>query len=341
MVAATQFDGGRDLGGRARVDRFGTEDDEADRVLDAAMASERPRGARRGMFSLDRSPLARKIILFNLLAILTLVVGVLLLNPSRDSLLVQREQNLVTEALLLADIVETRLATGATLRGSNIGDGMETDLMAGIDVPRGIEVRIFDDRGRQVGMAIGSSRPVEVSGLSDGGGQTTIITSGLNAVWEAVTERFLQGEGAAPASADVAREMIAAVAPGEIAIRGYRGEAGQQFTVTAPIEKPTGAPGRIAVTTRSGEIDALARVEREQLLADLRHRAPGVDRIEPDPGLHDRQSALRPLRGSRTRAGSRRAADGAAEGAHPGPDRASRRDRAIVRRAARDGRRPL
>ena len=60
--------------------------------------------ARRGLFSLDRSPLARKIIVFNLLAILMLVAGVLFLNPSRDSLLLQREAGLVTEARLVADV---------------------------------------------------------------------------------------------------------------------------------------------------------------------------------------------------------------------------------------------
>ena len=46
----------------------------------------------------NRSPLARKIVTFNLLALIILVAGVLFLNPFRDSLVVQRELGLVAEA---------------------------------------------------------------------------------------------------------------------------------------------------------------------------------------------------------------------------------------------------
>ena len=41
---------------------------------------------RRSVFALNQSPLARKIILFNLLGIVVLVAGMLYLNPFRDSL---------------------------------------------------------------------------------------------------------------------------------------------------------------------------------------------------------------------------------------------------------------
>jgi two-component system sensor histidine kinase ChvG len=53
---------------------------------------------RRGIVALNRSPLARKIIIFNMMALVILVAGVLFMNPFRDSLVIQREQGLVTEA---------------------------------------------------------------------------------------------------------------------------------------------------------------------------------------------------------------------------------------------------
>ena len=62
---------------------------------------------RRGSVSLNRSPLARKIIVFNLMALVILVAGVLFMNPFRDSLVLQREHGLVTEAQLIANVVET------------------------------------------------------------------------------------------------------------------------------------------------------------------------------------------------------------------------------------------
>ena len=52
--------------------------------------------ARRGIVALNRSPLARKIIIFNLMALVMLVAGVLFMNPFRDSLVLQRAAGLVT-----------------------------------------------------------------------------------------------------------------------------------------------------------------------------------------------------------------------------------------------------
>lgn len=48
----------------------------------------RARRERRGLFSLRASPLTRKIITFNLIALNVLVAGILYLNSSRDSLAV-------------------------------------------------------------------------------------------------------------------------------------------------------------------------------------------------------------------------------------------------------------
>ena len=47
----------------------------------------RSKRARRGLFSLRASPLTRKIITFNLIALNVLAAGILYLNSSRDSLI--------------------------------------------------------------------------------------------------------------------------------------------------------------------------------------------------------------------------------------------------------------
>ncbi len=51
---------------------------------------------RRGLMSLRASPLTRKIITFNLIALNVLVAGILYLNSTRDSLAVQRAASLVS-----------------------------------------------------------------------------------------------------------------------------------------------------------------------------------------------------------------------------------------------------
>ena len=73
----------------------------------------RARRERRGLFSLRGSPLTRKIITFNLIALNVLVAGILYLNSSRDSLAVQRAASLVSEAELIADVIEAQLPEGA------------------------------------------------------------------------------------------------------------------------------------------------------------------------------------------------------------------------------------
>ena len=59
----------------------------------------------RGFISINRSPLARKIVMFNLIALMVLVAGVLYMNPSRDSLAYQRATTMVSEARLVADVI--------------------------------------------------------------------------------------------------------------------------------------------------------------------------------------------------------------------------------------------
>ena len=87
-------------------------------------AGARPRRRGRGIISIKGSPLARKIITFNLLALLILVAGVLWLNPTRDNLVVQREAGLVAEAHLIADVFEAQLPATAPVNLIT-GDGVD------------------------------------------------------------------------------------------------------------------------------------------------------------------------------------------------------------------------
>ena len=68
-------------------------------------ASAAAKPARRGFLTLNRSPLARKIITFNLIGLLILIAGVFYLNPFRDSLAAQRSAALQAEARLIADVL--------------------------------------------------------------------------------------------------------------------------------------------------------------------------------------------------------------------------------------------
>ncbi|MFV2033932.1 MAG: sensor N-terminal transmembrane domain-containing protein, partial [Halocynthiibacter sp.] len=115
---------------------------------DSSVAKEvRVRRERRGFISLNRSPLARKIIIFNLLALIFLVASVLFLNQFRDSLVIQREIGLVAEAELIADVFEAQLPRGETIDLSvpgGLDGGFDVvGTLAGLDLPIGVEVFVF------------------------------------------------------------------------------------------------------------------------------------------------------------------------------------------------------
>ncbi len=86
----------------------------------AAESQARAKRERRGVIAMNRSPLARKIITFNLLAILVLVCGVLFLNPFRDSLVYQREKAILSEAELVAGFLGHQVAVSEGT--SDLGD---------------------------------------------------------------------------------------------------------------------------------------------------------------------------------------------------------------------------
>lgn len=234
-------------------------------VLEAELVSARER---RGLISLKRSPLARKIVLFNLAAIFVLVVGVLVLNPSRDSLVAQREGGLVVEAQLIADVFEASLPSSAPV-GLAAGDGVDVpEVLDRIDLPTGVEVQVFDTRGALLAQATGGELEAgNVRGLQATQERTTIITNALNAVWEGVASLIASGADTTRdvPTVEVASAMVSEVAPGETLIRERKGAEGPLFTVVTPIERADRIVGMIAVTTAAGEIDALLRAEREQV----------------------------------------------------------------------------
>ncbi|WP_420569740.1 sensor histidine kinase [Thalassovita sp.] len=132
----------------------------------------RARRARRGFLTLNRSPLTRKIITFNLIALNVLVAGVLLLNSSRDSLVVDRVNALTSQAELVADVVEAQLPKGAPASLAS-GDGIDVlDTLNGLDLRRGVEVYVFSVSGELI--AAGQGKGVAMSRNSDDGGSTLI-----------------------------------------------------------------------------------------------------------------------------------------------------------------------
>ncbi len=249
---------------------LGEDWDGPDHVQEAARKA---RTHRRGFVSLNRSPLARKIITFNLLGLVILVAGVLYQNPFRDSLVFQRERGLVVEAKLIANVFEAQiLASGAAdLSGGNgVGDGEVSDTLRNLDLPSGVEVFIFDTSETLIAETGGNARrdAAPVSGLEKDT-RSTVITDFLNSVWETVSGLL------APKDVDrddldigkMAQSLVAATLSGGAQVKTGHNAAGDTvFSVATPVVH-NGAPiGVVAITSAAGEIDYLVRIEREQVL---------------------------------------------------------------------------
>jgi two-component system sensor histidine kinase ChvG len=234
---------------------------------DAKVETElRAKREKRGLISINQSPLARKIITFNLLAILILVAGVLFLNPFRDSLVLQRERGLVAEASLIAEVYEAKLGAGQSARAQF--NAQET--LGGLDLTNSVDVFVFAPNKRLVATTVGQERPppLPIDGLTRDD-RTTFITDLLDKAWVALSTVF-SPSGDAPTVADresKARALIDLALQGQIHVdTGVDGMGETVFSVATPIIIEGEAVGVVALTSASGEIDRLVLNEREQVL---------------------------------------------------------------------------
>ena len=215
---------------------------------------------RRSLVSLNHSPLARKIIIFNLMALVILVAGVLFMNPFRDSLVQQRERGMVNEVQLIANVFEAGFPAAA----QPVDKVAMVLRLKTVTINLGAEIFLFDANGALIGSAVGAE-PV----ASNSQQRSTIITDFLNVIWEGISG-VLSGGSAGKAKTsgmEMAQQLFAKARTGETAKLSAQGPSGgEEFSVATPIVVNGMVQGVVALTSAEGEIDRLVRVEREQIL---------------------------------------------------------------------------
>ncbi len=222
---------------------------------------------RRGLFSLRSSPLTRKIITFNLIALSVLVAGILYLNSSRDSLALQRAAALVSETELIADVIEAQLPVGAPVNLTT-GDGVDVAAtLDGLDLRGGIEVFVYDPAETLVARTAGSLTVAEALAASEAG-ERTLLNDGLNWLWDRVSAPFSTDEvTATPPLEEQLRGMVGTSVTSGTRLEGTLAiEGGTLFSVVTPIMQGDTPVGVVAVASAAGEIDRLVRSERERVL---------------------------------------------------------------------------
>lgn len=214
------------------------------------------------IFSMKSSPLARKIVTFNLLSIIILVAGVLYLNPSRENLAEQRTKGLVHEVELIADVFEATIPLGAPVNLAS-GDGVEVGaVLDGLDIRGGVKVFIFDPSGVLI-----AEREAEVAPATDAG--NTALTDLLYRGWNGLAGLMAPVRDARPtmSNEDRARASAqAAIQTGSAFESRLGADDGTVFSVATPIFQGNKPIGAISVLSADGELDLLVRQEREQVL---------------------------------------------------------------------------
>jgi two-component system, OmpR family, sensor histidine kinase ChvG len=215
---------------------------------------------KRSLAALNHSPLARKIILSNLMALVILVAGVLFMNPFRDSLVLQRENGLKQEASLIADVFEAGSGNGLQPLNALGASRWLND----ITVSAGVEAFVFDGNGEMIASIVG--RAGAAAPVTE---RSTIITDFLNLIWDGISGLLNTGQSdrAKVSGADMAQKLYPLARNGETASNTGQGpEGGTLFSVATPIIQNGVVQGVVAVTSAEGEIDRLVRYEREQIL---------------------------------------------------------------------------
>ncbi|WP_425101690.1 ATP-binding protein [Tropicibacter sp. S64] len=222
--------------------------------------------AQRSLFSLNRSPLTRKIITFNLVALNVLVAGVLWLNSSRDTLAVQKANALQAEVELLADVFEAQLPEigGIALGTTNGIDVART--LEGVDLRQGVDLLIYDSGGFLVGEASGALSPLLEAGPTDK--EPTLISNFLDSVWHTVSDFFTYFSNEPElVLEDRLRRMIEAGDPTVTRVVSGTGARGETlFHAFSPIEQGGAVLGTVALVSTATEIDAAVAAERERVL---------------------------------------------------------------------------
>ncbi len=226
---------------------------------------------RRRRINLRGSPLARKIVMFNLIGLMILVIGILYLNPARDSLAFQRAEALTNEARIAASVAQVAIPASGNQDLKTIATPELTDLLNAMGLRAGTEALLFDQGGNfltSTKAQADAATPVVEGLLPDAG--STVLTDALSSVWSRVSGWINGAETPIETNAHPAERVFPLVeksVAGTTQVKRIRGEnADRVFAVTTPILLGGTSVGVLALITPANENDLLVRQEREQVL---------------------------------------------------------------------------
>lgn len=213
-------------------------------------------------FTLNRSPLARKIILFNLIALGILVSGVLYLNQAQDSQVNFRSSELARQAEIMVAAIGSHASDPAY---DNLDDAAFETLFNALTTHSDSIVQLYGTTGHVTQMFMPAKTPkAEVEA------ETDAVTEVLQKLWAALSTLSIDRSNTNTLDSlqrqwqDLATQAIAEDARSKSVRLSVGGEI--FISVALPISNQQGPIGAILVSTREGEVDSIIRNAREQIL---------------------------------------------------------------------------
>lgn len=225
------------------------------------------RRSRRGRLGLRRSPLTRRIVTFNLIALNVLIAGILYLNSTRDNLALERARAIYDDAALIGKLLEARLPSSGQPSLQLTDAPLIARSLKNLHLRRGSRIFVFAGDGALLG-SLGEPSlngwPAVREEETDG----TLIMDLVNAVWVQVSDWVSPTpEGVAASPVDFTRSLVADAMEGEIVTaEGVVDDGLAIYAVAAPILRDGHSVGVVGVASADGAIDKVVRDERERSL---------------------------------------------------------------------------
>lgn len=235
-----------------------------EREAQASPSMTEPR-RRKGMAArmMGGSPLTRKIVTFNLLALNILVLGLLYINPSRDGLVAQRISSLVSEARLISNLFEAELITRQS-NGNGSGDiDYIGNTVSALLFREGLTAMVLTPEGEFVAINQGQ----EISAVSIEIQPTPIMDSILwMGAWISSALPFLNDKDVPPLRAQV-QDLSRRTAQGlSFTAQELMSPEGRVLAVAVPVFDGQKNIAVITLASAAGEIETLIKVERERVM---------------------------------------------------------------------------
>ena len=235
-----------------------------DSTVDREMQDSR---AKRGYLSLKNSPLARRLITFNLITLNVLAAVILYLNASRQHFIDQWAAILSSNAVLISDVFEVSLPPGAQIGQAQEASAEVQSVLDSLHLHDGVEVHVFDRAGTLLGTA--HSRAPEVSQIEAVQNDPTanMGSDTLQDIWAAVLSA-LPGRPLPPPplGGQIAELVFPTLGNGAQMRLDLQTPQGTVFAASSPIIRGSKVIGVVVASSAAGEIRAIVRAERQRLL---------------------------------------------------------------------------